>query len=138
MRLFAPNKEHEVQAFMRNLLNNNCAKLEALDEGPRTENRVRLTVVVMVIPTSDGKPVLERAFAAVTKEFCSTGVSLVLDEPKGVDDVILAFRWEMEMKFVRAKAKHLSPMGAGFYMLGFRVTEMVCVGDFLELESVHL
>ena len=137
MPLFAPNKEREVQVFMRNLLNNNCAELEALIEGPRLEGRVRLAVVVIVIPVEKNRPLVEKAFAAVTREFCSTGVSLVVNEPVGVDEVILALRWERGMKFVRAKAKHLSPMGAGFFQLGLKMTEMVCVGDYLELKSVR-
>jgi len=137
MRLFAPNKEHEVQVFMRNLLNNNCAQLESLTEGPRLEERVRLAVVVKVIPFENKKPLVERAFAAVTKEFCSTGVSLVVDGPVGVNEVILALRWEKGMRFVRGRAKHLSPIGAGFFQLGLQMTEMAYVGDYPELESVR-
>jgi hypothetical protein len=50
--------------------------------------------------------------------------------------VILAFRWEARMYFVRAKAMHLNPMGAGFYQLGLRMSEMVTPSDYPELRSV--
>ena len=137
MPLFAPKKEHEVQVLMKNLLNNNCEELESFVEGPRLEGRVRLAVIVMVIPVEKGRPVVEQAFAAVTKEFSSVGVALVVDEPVGVDEVILALRWERGMKYILAKAKHLNPMGAGYYQLGLQMTEMAYPGDYPELQSVR-
>ena len=138
MLLFAKRKDREVQTFMTKLVNNNCAELQALAEGPRLEGRVRLSVVVLVVPMVDGKPDVEATFAAVTKEFSSSGVSLLVEEPRSVDEVILAFRSEDAMKFLRGKAKHLNPMGAGYYQLGVQLSEMVRVGDFPELESVYI
>ncbi len=136
MPLFSRNKELGVQSFMLKLVNNNCAELESLIEGPRLEGRVRLTIVVLVIPVEHGRPVLTQMFAAVTKEFSTRGVSLILNEPRGLDHVILGFRWEDGMKFVHGKAKHLNPIGAGFYQLGLRLTKMVHAGDYPELEKV--
>jgi hypothetical protein len=136
--LFSRNKKIGVQSFILNLVNNNCPELEALAEGPRLEGRVNLVVAVLVIPVEGGEPLAERAFTAVTKEFSSTGVALVLDEPKGLDEVILGFRWEREISFVRAVAKHLNPMGGGFFQLGLRMTEMVPAGDFPRLELMSV
>ena len=42
-----------------------------------------------------------------------------------------------EMAFVRAEAKHLNPMGGGFFQLGFRLLEVVSAGDYPGLESVN-
>lgn len=134
--LFSPRKEHEVQSFLLKLVNNNCPELRALAEGPRLETRINLTLVVLVIPFKKQRPVIEEMFAAVTKEFSTTGVSLVLSEPRGVDEVILGFRFEGGMKFVRAEAKHLNPMGAGFYQLGLKLVEMVHTADYPVLASV--
>jgi hypothetical protein len=136
VRLFTPRNDVGVQTFILKLANNNCSELQALIEGPRLEHRVNLTVVVMVIPVENGRPALAQRFAAVTKEIATAGLSLVLNEPKGPDEVILAFRWEARMYFVRAKAMHLNPMGAGFYQLGLRMTEMVSPTDYPELQSV--
>ena len=136
MRLFAENKEVGVQSFLLKLVNNNCSGLEAMTEGPRLDGRVNLTIVTLVIPMQGGRPQTGKSFCAVTKEFSTTGVAVVLDEPVGLDDVILGFRWECETKFLRAVAKHLNPMGGGFYQLGFQMTETINVGDFPELRSV--
>jgi hypothetical protein len=136
--LFAKNREHEVQSFMLNLVNNNCLGLKAMTEGPRLESRVNLTVVVMVIPIEKGKLVLADRFAAVTKEFTTLGVALALHECRAVDEAVLGFRWEGSMKFVLAQARHLSPMGAGFWQLGFRLKEVVHPNDYPELDTVRL
>jgi hypothetical protein len=49
---------------------------------------------------------------------------------------MLGFRWEQSMKFVRGKARHLNPMGAGFYQIGVQLADVVHVGDYPELEPV--
>jgi hypothetical protein len=134
--LFTRRKELGVQSFILKLVNNHCSELEALIEGPRLEHRAHVTVVVLVIPIENGRPHLAQMFSAVTKEIATAGLSLVLDEPKAPDEVLLGFRWESQMHFIRAQAMHLSPMGAGFYQLGLRMSEMVRVADYPELSSV--
>ena len=39
------------------------------------------------------------------------------------------------MTFLRAQAKHLDPMGGGFYQLGFQLIEIILPGDYPELEA---
>jgi len=136
--LFAKNKEHGVQSLMLNLVNNNCPELKGLAEGPRLERRVNLTVVVLVIPVEKGKALVDQRFAAVTKEFTSRGVSLVLHECRAADEVIVGFRWERSMRFVLAQARHLNPMGGGFWQLGLRLKEVVQPDDYPELDGVRI
>jgi len=136
--LFTKNKEHEVQRLMLNVVNNHCPGLKGLADGPRLERRVNLTLVVLVIPLEKGRPQLDERFAAVTKEFTTRGVSLVLHECRAADQVILGFPWERTMKFVLAQARHLNPMGGGFWQLGLRLKEMVGLDDYPELEKVRL
>lgn len=136
--LLAAKKEHAVQSFMLSVINNSCAELRALDDGPRGESRVNLTVVALVIPLVKKRPVLEKMFPAVTKEFTSLGISLVVRDPQSMDEVIVALRWEDEMRFVRAQAKHLSAMGAGFYQLGLRLKEMIHPSDCPALRAVEI
>ena len=56
----------------------------------------------------------------------------------GADEVIVGFRWERTMKFVLAQARHLNPMGGGFWQLGLRLKEVVDPEDYPELEGVRL
>ncbi len=71
---------------MLKLINNNCPELKAMREGPRTESRVNLTVVCLVIPVQKKRPVVERMFAATTMEFTALGVALVLDSPRTLEE----------------------------------------------------
>jgi hypothetical protein len=134
--IFSRRKEQAVQGFVLKVVNNNCPELRALIEGPRLDRRVNLTLVVLVVPVEGKRTRVERAFTAVTKEFSSTGTAIVLDGPKHIDEAFLGFRWEGELIFLRAKAKHLSPMGGGFFQLGFRMQEMIYPGDHPELSEL--
>ncbi|MBU4272572.1 MAG: hypothetical protein KKE86_04965 [Planctomycetes bacterium] len=136
MPLFTKNKVPRVRSFVIKLVNNNCPELKSLIEGPRRDSRVNMTVVVMVIPLEGKALQVGQAFMAVTKEFSSTGVAVVLDHPRGMDEAILGFRIEGEMTYVRAKAKHLNPIGGGFYQLGFELEEIVAPGDYPKLQSL--
>jgi hypothetical protein len=134
--LFSKRRDLEVRSFMAKLINNNCAALESLNEGPRDEHRVRLTVVVLLVPVKNGKPNVERMFPALTKEFSTRGVAVVTNEPRGFDQVVLGLRWEHCMKWIAAKAKYVHPMGAGFYQVGFLMNRMIPTGDHPELDKI--
>lgn len=136
MSLFNKNKVSRVKSFVVKLVNNDCPELKAMVEGPRQDSRVNMTVVVMVIPLEGKALQVGQALMAVTKEFSATGVAIVLDHPRGMDKAVLGFRFEGEMTYVYAKAKHLNPIGGGFYQLGFELEEIVAPGDYLELQSM--
>lgn len=136
MPLFSQKKGPSVQAFVVSLLNQNCHVLQERLDGPRLEGRVNLTMVVMVVPVEEKKPLIRQAFAAISKEFSSSGVALVVDHPCGPDDVLLGFRWRGSLTWVRAKAKHLHPMGGGFFQLGFRMTDRLHPAEYPELAKL--
>lgn len=136
MSLFAKRKDEAVRSFVLKLLNNNCPGLTAFREGPRAESRVHLVLVVTVIPVIDGQIRVHNAFTAVTRDFSNTGVSLVVDHPQVLDWAVIGFRFEGQMTFLLAEAKHLDPMGGGFYQAGFQLTEVVSPTDYPELASV--
>jgi hypothetical protein len=131
------SKKREVQGFVLKIVNNQCPELKAMIEGPRLDRRVNLTMVVLIIPYEQGKLRVGRAFSVVTKEFSCTGLSIVLDGPQDLDEMILGFRWEGKITYVRARAKHLSPMGGGFYQLGVQMTEVLAQCEFPELQLLN-
>jgi hypothetical protein len=131
-------KEIEVQRLLTKILNANCRALDALREGPRSENRADLTLVVIVIPRVGERPDVDQAFGTVTKEVSSTGMSLVLSQKLNVDQVFLGLEVEREMKYVQAEVRHQSPLGAGLTQAGVRLTEIVGPADFPELAAVKI
>jgi hypothetical protein len=136
MPLFARKKESAVQAFVVSLLNQNCHALQERLDGPRLEGRVNLTKVLMVVPVENEKPMYRRAFTAISKEFSTSGVAVVIDHPYGADEALLGFRWRGSVTWIRAKAKHLQPMGGGFFQLGFRMIERLQPADHAELAKL--
>ncbi|MCX7426923.1 MAG: hypothetical protein NTW96_15010 [Planctomycetia bacterium] len=137
MSLFRRDKSRAVRNFVLNLVNSKSLDSRRLGRGPRSESRVNLTMVVTVVPLENHRPCVDKSLVTVTREFSSTGVSVVLAEPRSLDDVILVFSWNSQTTFVRARVKHLSPMGAGFFQLGLLMTEIVAVTDYPELETLH-
>jgi hypothetical protein len=127
-----------VQNFVLKVMNNNCPELKALIEGPRRDKRVNLSLVVLVVPLEDGELKIGDAFSAVTQEWSVAGVGIILDRQRALDEVILGFHLEDDMTYLRAKAKHLSPMGSGFYHLGLEMTEVVPSSKYLELKTFQL
>jgi hypothetical protein len=132
---FAQRKDDRVRSFLLKLMNTHCPGLTALAEGPRLDRRVNLVMVVTVIPIEGGKLQVHDAFAAVTKDFSITGVAVVLDQPRRLEQAVLGFRLEGETTFILARAKHLDPMGGGYFQLGFKLTEVVSPADYPGLES---
>jgi hypothetical protein len=138
MSLFNRNKQSAVQSFLVSLLDDNCRALRDRLDGPRVEGRVNLTIVLMVVPLERGKPVLRRAFCATTKEFSTSGVALVLDRPQDFEEVLLGFRRRGSTVWVRAKARHVHPLGGGFLQVGLRLTERLETGECPELANLAL
>jgi len=136
MPLFTRKEETGVQAFVVALLNQSCHALRDQLDGPRLEGRVNLTTVVMVVPVEKEGPQVRHAFTAVTKEFSSSGVAVVVDHPCGPDEALLGFRWRGNITWIRAKAKHLHPMGGGFFQIGFRMTKRLVLADYPEMAKL--
>jgi hypothetical protein len=138
MVLFPRGKDTKVRGLILRLVNTNCPGLASQIEDARSDNRVSLVVVVAVVPLEGDRIMADKAFSAVTKDFSNTGVSVVLEQPLGFDQVILGFRMDEDMTYVRAEAKHLNPMGGGFFQLGCRLLEVVAAGDYPGLASLRV
>ncbi len=138
MPLFERNRQKEVQSFLLKVVNNNCQELRALMDGPRSESRVPLVGVVLVVPIVGNQLAMGQAFTAITKELSTTGMALVLSERRGLDEVVVGIRWEGDMTYLRATAKHMNPIGGGFFQLGLQVTTIARPNDYPQLASVSI
>lgn len=140
MLLFSKNKPRqlEVQRLLKKIINANSRSLDALREGPRGELRVDLSMVVIVVPSVNDRPDRSQAFATVTREVSSVGMSLVLSEKLDVSDLFLVLEVEREMRYVRAEVRHQGPLGAGLWQAGVQLTEIVALGDYPELQPLKI
>jgi hypothetical protein len=134
---FTKPKHLRVRNFIVKLINANCPELQGVVDDRRFDSRVNVAIVIAIIPLVDGRPQLARGTSAVTKDFSNTGVSVVLEHLMDLHQVILGFRFEGEITFIRAETKHRDPMGGGFFQIGFHLTEIVEPSEFPELASVN-
>ena len=140
MLLFSKNKtkQIEVQRLLTKIINSHSRSLDALREGPRGELRVDLAMVVIVVPSVEGRPDRDQAFATVTREVSSVGMSLVLSERLEGRELFLVLDVQGDMKYVRAEIRHQGPLGAGLFNAGVQLTELLTVGDYPELRPLKI
>lgn len=124
-----------VQNFVLKVVNNNCPELKGIFEGPRRDKRVNLTIPILVVPMENGQLQVGKAFNAVTQELSVNGVGIVLDGAMALDEVLLGFRMKTEITFVEAVAKHISPMGGGFFHLGLEMNEVIPTSKYPGLQA---
>lgn len=129
MELFARKKNHDISSFVLALLNQNCPALRERFDGPRLEGRVNLTIPIVLVPIEDDELQIRRTFRALTKEFSNSGVAVFIDQPMGLDEAMLGFRWHGSIQWIKAKTKHMHPIGGGFFQLGFRMTRLINPSD---------
>lgn len=138
MAFYVQKRIPEVQSFILKFVNNHSNVAESIALYKRKETRARLNVVILVIPYEDGKLRLDQGFTAVSKEFSTTGMSFILPEPRGLDQVVIGLKFLGEMKFLLSRAIHLTPMGGGFYQLGLEFIEILQPADFPELSGLTI
>lgn len=136
MVFFAQRRFSDVETFLLKYVNNQFNTEDSLYLQRRRESRARLNVVVLVIPFEDGQFLLRERFTAVSKEFSSHGMSLILSEPQGLEEVVIALKFQETTRFLLGEAKHMSPMGGGFYQLGIEFREVLHPGDHRELRDI--
>lgn len=137
--LFKSNQQRrEVQRLLMKIANRNCERVSEVIEGPRLDPRVPLTVAVQVAPLVDGKARVDASFAAVTKECSSMGLSLIVDHPIHHDELILGLNWQGEMTYVRGEYRHQAPLGAGFWVVGLKLVEVLDANDYPRLRELKI
>ena len=136
MVFYVQKRIPEVQTFLLKFVNNHSNIGESMTLRKRRETRARLNVVILVIPYEQGKLRIDKGFTAVSKEFSTTGMSFILPEPRGLDQLVVGLKLMGEMKFLLGRAVHLTPMGGGFYQLGLEFIEMLHPADIPELQGL--
>lgn len=131
-------RRREVGSLLTKILNHNCAELNNLADGPRTEDRVNLTRAVRIVPCVDDRLMMEDSFATVTKELSTCGVSVVLKYPVAFDEAAVGLNWEGTMTFIRSHVRHQDPLGAGLWHLGLEFDELLSLEKYPELCELRI
>jgi hypothetical protein len=102
----------------------------------RRDERIDTAIVVAVVPCADGRPVPDAAFATMTKNISSMGISLIVNRSLAGDDLFVGFPGKSELSFVRARVLYRDPLALGCYKLGLVMDEVVNVDEWPELKDV--
>lgn len=132
-------KERRVQGLLVKIVNSHCSELRNRIEGPRLEGRVNLTLAVQVVPLNERqKPCVDRVFATVTREFSTSGLSIVVEHPIDFDKTLIGITEGGELYFVRGSVRHQDPLGAGFWHVGLKLHEIIARCDLPELAHLSI
>ena len=134
--LFTQNKDPDVQSIILYLVNNNCSSLKAMMEGPRLEQRVNLSIPVIVVPIQGGMPDPTNKLTTVTRDFSTSGVSIAVDHPHVPKEAVMIFKSLDKPVFIRAESKHLDPMGGGFFQCGYQLTKVFDASLYPSMENL--
>ena len=136
--LFKPRQQkQEVERPVRRFIDEHVAK-RTVTVGPRAESRTNLTVAVLVVPVCGDAPLAESAFAAVTKDFSSIGLSIVMNQPLEHANLIVGLQADSGLVFAQGHVIHSEPLGGGFSQIGIELTELVDTENYPQLATLEL
>jgi hypothetical protein len=126
-------KRVELQATVRRIVDLTLPPMNEVTV--RTEQRFDRSLPVLIAPWESGKPLVDQASIAVTKDLSDHGVAVIVTEPWNVSEVVVAFqifnrqagavRTETDAIFIRASVRNLFSMGGGRWQLGLYLEEVV-------------
>ena len=118
-------KRDDVQRLLARRMNR--GHLRSVHQSRRSDSRGSANIVVWAVPIDErsGQPNLSRAFAAVTHDISSNGLSIIHTRPALEEELIVGWPEPNDVHFLRCATAHSEPLGCGFYQIGLRATEIV-------------
>ena len=138
MGLFPKHRDPAVQSIILNIINAHYAKSKMVIDGPRSEERVNMSIPIVVVPIHEDVPKLNQAITAVTREFSTTGVSFSVESPNVPRTAVIILKNENQPVFINAELKHLDPMGGGFFQCGYKLTSMFDDSKYPEIHELGI
>lgn len=130
-------KQQEAQRLLVRILNQqHQTNVRVADI--RQEQRSNTTVPVIVVPYHKGKPLIDAAVHATTRDLSSAGIGLVADRSIDTEEILIGFRSEEEVFFIRATVKYQERISANFYQLGASASEVLHASDYPLLATLPL
>lgn len=129
-------KQEQVSRLLCRLINqHSMARLKIIDR-PRLEERFDLNTGVWVAPCVKGEPLIDQTFRGLTKNLCSSGVGLFVDHFVSYDELLVRLPIDEQTHFLRTQVVQRTPLGAGYYLLGLKVEEIIAPADVRKLDEL--
>lgn len=128
-------KNVEAQQFLMRLLNvRSLASLNVYTDD-RGEPRTNFCIGIWVVPLIDEHPEVSAAFAAITKDFSSTGIGVVTNRSITEATVMLCLPSAGRSKFVRSHVRNCRSLGVGWFHYGMEAIELIDPANYAELSE---
>jgi len=141
---FWRRRPHEFE--LRSLLNRVAGTLGMGQQSSdnRDEDRCNSTVPVLVAPWTNGRPDLDEATTALTRNFSDRGVALVMHQPLRVDEVVLGLilfgdtpnSLDGEPRFARGRVRQNVSLGGGYWQIGLELLELLDKQRYREISPL--
>jgi hypothetical protein len=63
---------------------------------------------------------------------------VIVERPLGYEDFVVALTFEGRMSYIRVQFRHQDPLGAGFWVIGLQLIEVLSDNDWPELKKIRL
>jgi len=126
-------KQMAAQRLLVRIMNQQHQANTVRMQDSRQEQRSNATVPVMVVPYVDGRPVVDDAFPATTKDLSAVGIGIVARQAMPAEEVLIGFRADNDdddVFFIRAKVKHQERISPDFYQAGLSTIEVLRASDY--------
>jgi hypothetical protein len=131
----------ELQAFARRISDLTAPNLPPMEGTNRCEDRYNRTLPILVTPWQDGRPSGDDLEYGTTRDLSDHGFSLVMSHPPQADEILLALwlcsahqdRPESDPFLVRGQVRQCADFGAGFWLWGVELVEVVKTRRLVEL-----
>lgn len=131
-------KQQEAQRLLVRILNQQHHASNVRMADVRQEQRSNTTVPVIIVPYVKGKPLVDGAVHATTRDLSSAGIGLVAEQSIVADEVLIGFRSDEEAFFIRAAVKHQERISANYFQIGTSALEVLHASDYPLLATLPL
>lgn len=130
-------KQQEAQRLLVRILNQQHQTNVRMTD-VRQEQRSNTTVPVIIVPYVKGKPLIDEAVHATTRDLSSAGIGLVADRSIDTQEVLIGFRSEEDVFFIRATVKYQDRISPTFFQIGASASEVLHASDYPLLATLPL
>ncbi len=103
----------------------------------RNEDRMNVSIAVVVVPWVDGKPVEDRRFITFTKNMSNQGCGLVVNKLLSDDELLIGIPGD-QLTYVRGRIVYRERLPLGCYKLGVQMDDVVDMTPWPILMNVKL
>ena len=118
-------KRFDVQRLIRRVIDLSTPNRTPLEGEVRSEERYNRTLPVLLASFDNGEIDTECQTFALTSNLSGAGIAVTLGQPFRAKCVVVGFSTHERMQYVLGEVINNHPLGAGFWELSVKLTELI-------------